>query len=318
MSRLPRIYAESTIKRMRSKLELPEETVGLLYDYFEAFANFYELMPLRDAYTIINKYDKGLVTKEEFIAFSEIARHEHHYYCILGKEEQYIKEPKSEPIDREIVHESLVMYNFECYYETEENQRGKPLYVPPKDELLKYSDDLYIEKNKCFKELKSFFKNRLKFDNERADESACDCISLIRVGSDYMDSIFNLFGQMGIRMSEEQAEEFIELLFEANNNTRLPSNRGFTPNELSMLYRNSKTFDSVIFDSDMRSAFNTEDYSREFIQGTDESNFAELLDGWNSGLDSSYSMTFTTGKKIGRNDPCPCGSGKKYKKCCGK
>ena len=22
--------------------------------------------------------------------------------------------------------------------------------------------------------------------------------------------------------------------------------------------------------------------------------------------------------KTGRNDPCPCGSGKKYKKCCGK
>ncbi|HNS95803.1 MAG TPA: YchJ family protein [Polyangiaceae bacterium] len=25
-----------------------------------------------------------------------------------------------------------------------------------------------------------------------------------------------------------------------------------------------------------------------------------------------------TGPKVGRNDPCPCGSGKKYKKCCGK
>jgi preprotein translocase subunit SecA len=23
-------------------------------------------------------------------------------------------------------------------------------------------------------------------------------------------------------------------------------------------------------------------------------------------------------EKIPRNDPCPCGSGKKYKKCCGK
>ena len=22
------------------------------------------------------------------------------------------------------------------------------------------------------------------------------------------------------------------------------------------------------------------------------------------------------GKKIGRNEPCPCGSGKKYKNCC--
>ena len=23
------------------------------------------------------------------------------------------------------------------------------------------------------------------------------------------------------------------------------------------------------------------------------------------------------GPKVGRNDPCPCGSGRKYKKCCG-
>lgn len=30
------------------------------------------------------------------------------------------------------------------------------------------------------------------------------------------------------------------------------------------------------------------------------------------------SGTVVKDKKIGRNDPCPCGSGKKYKKCCGK
>jgi SWIM/SEC-C metal-binding protein len=24
------------------------------------------------------------------------------------------------------------------------------------------------------------------------------------------------------------------------------------------------------------------------------------------------------GKKVGRNEPCPCGSGKKHKKCCGR
>ncbi len=28
--------------------------------------------------------------------------------------------------------------------------------------------------------------------------------------------------------------------------------------------------------------------------------------------------TVVKGEKIGRNDPCPCGSGKKYKKCCGR
>ena len=30
------------------------------------------------------------------------------------------------------------------------------------------------------------------------------------------------------------------------------------------------------------------------------------------------SGTVIVGKKVGRNDPCPCGSGKKYKFCCGK
>ena len=28
--------------------------------------------------------------------------------------------------------------------------------------------------------------------------------------------------------------------------------------------------------------------------------------------------TMLAEKKVGRNEPCPCGSGKKYKKCCGK
>jgi preprotein translocase subunit SecA len=34
--------------------------------------------------------------------------------------------------------------------------------------------------------------------------------------------------------------------------------------------------------------------------------------------ESKLSGTVIKEKKIGRNDPCPCGSGKKYKHCCGK
>ncbi|HJG95841.1 MAG TPA: SEC-C domain-containing protein, partial [Romboutsia timonensis] len=30
------------------------------------------------------------------------------------------------------------------------------------------------------------------------------------------------------------------------------------------------------------------------------------------------SKTIVKEEKVGRNDACPCGSGKKYKKCCGK
>ena len=34
-------------------------------------------------------------------------------------------------------------------------------------------------------------------------------------------------------------------------------------------------------------------------------------------LEQKKSGTVVKGPKIGRNDPCPCGSGKKYKHCCG-
>lgn len=52
------------------------------------------------------------------------------------------------------------------------------------------------------------------------------------------------------------------------------------------------------------------------------------LDEWNDVLpeddrrriykDYKRSKIVHVEKKPGRNDPCPCGSGKKYKKCCGK
>jgi preprotein translocase subunit SecA len=35
------------------------------------------------------------------------------------------------------------------------------------------------------------------------------------------------------------------------------------------------------------------------------------------GATSAGKRTPVTAGKVGRNDPCPCGSGKKYKKCCG-
>lgn len=35
-------------------------------------------------------------------------------------------------------------------------------------------------------------------------------------------------------------------------------------------------------------------------------------------LEQKKSGTVIVGKKVGRNDSCPCGSGKKYKHCCGR
>ena len=38
----------------------------------------------------------------------------------------------------------------------------------------------------------------------------------------------------------------------------------------------------------------------------------------NRGDEATQATVKREGEKIGRNTPCPCGSGKKYKKCCGR
>jgi len=40
--------------------------------------------------------------------------------------------------------------------------------------------------------------------------------------------------------------------------------------------------------------------------------------GTNKDIKETKQKTVVKGDKVGRNDPCPCGSGKKYKKCCGR
>ena len=58
-----------------------------------------------------------------------------------------------------------------------------------------------------------------------------------------------------------------------------------------------------------------EDFTRN-IQRKKDKEMAELQFVGGSGTATEKKQAISA-KKAGRNDPCPCGSGKKYKKCCG-
>lgn len=48
-------------------------------------------------------------------------------------------------------------------------------------------------------------------------------------------------------------------------------------------------------------------------------NFEKVSDSWLYTTGALKTVTVhREGRKIGRNEPCPCGSGKKYKNCCGR
>ena len=65
--------------------------------------------------------------------------------------------------------------------------------------------------------------------------------------------------------------------------------------------------------------FNMHDAGADYLYNISE--WADVLsDERRAEIEKEYkkSKTIVKEKLPGRNDPCPCGSGKKYKKCCGK
>jgi hypothetical protein len=89
-----------------------------------------------------------------------------------------------------------------------------------------------------------------------------------------------------------------------------------TPYELEKLDKNSSIALDIDFD---KLYFNMIDAKADYLYSLSqwEGIFSdkkrkEIHKKW------STSKIITNKNKTGRNDPCPCGSGKKYKQCCGK
>jgi preprotein translocase subunit SecA len=59
-----------------------------------------------------------------------------------------------------------------------------------------------------------------------------------------------------------------------------------------------------------------EDVTRH-IQRKKDKELAQLQFVGGDGSSAGGKQPVVKGAKVGRNEPCPCGSGKKYKKCCG-
>jgi hypothetical protein len=152
-------------------------------------------------------------------------------------------------------------------------RKGKPRYMPARDELLKYSEWDYYEITPQLTALKAHLSGLIS-DPEKVLEIIEEIHDMSAAGV-RMQEYFDLLDEAGIVFDGlEQVNVITQLLVDVHNNTRLWSNYGHTPSELS---------------------------------GVRKSN-----------LQPFPSVQPKSGQKTGRNEPCPCGSGKKYKNCCGK
>ena len=75
--------------------------------------------------------------------------------------------------------------------------------------------------------------------------------------------------------------------------------------------RKSKSAESMI----MSAATENNDAEAELKEKVDEARMERERQRTIAYM-NAHKQVVREGKKIGRNDPCPCGSGKKYKNCC--
>ena len=318
---IPESYTRRQLNALYREIPLKDTTSRLLRKYFNAMANLYGIIPLKKAYEIISGQSPTLVTEQEFLAFAEIARHEVEDYYILGAEDIYTNRAPVEPMRREIIDTLLVTDNMEQYAQTKEIQRGKPYYTPPKKELLRYDDALYCEETPAVMALKKFLATRLHLNAEKAEEVFQGLLYNARcVGAGFQDLMRHL-EKLGIRFrSARDIGKFAELYQEFHNSTRMHCNRGYTPNEMTdMQPLEQRIPRSMSFGPNLRGALASEAMNaaelREGVLAMDlpsEELRASILGEIAAAPEAGKS------KKVGRNDPCPCGSGKKYKKCCGR
>ena len=295
---------------------LSEEIKELLRSYFSAFSHLYGITPLYRALRIIQKQNPELaLTEDEFLSFVSEVEREDHYYIIAGEEDIYtdVDQP-TPPLKREIIAEYLyAVDDFESYEELRGEQEGKPFYIPEKEALLKFQDDEYVEETKESLALGTFLRDQLKL--EKADDILWDLQLEARMGdSDPQRVIWEVERRVGKRcFSIEQTKAFFRYYYAMSNNTRLASNRGFTPVELRERMGGGPPRSIEFGPNISRSLQEGEMDIEELRQGIFGS---DLPLPWKANMLNDLERVEQ--KKPGRNDPCPCGSGKKYKRCCGR
>ena len=196
-------------------------------------------------------------------------------------------------------------------------QMDKDFYIPSAQQIDEICRIGYEASSSEYKKLESFFIKKLRLPYEQA-VTWCLQIWANSYEGESPSKIINKMTEANIEFEEKMINELLELLVTAHNNTRMKENRGYKPSE--MVRKKSVDKMPTIVPASSNAAAILKDAAPQLqAMGVP----VDL----NGNTDVIQTTMFPIGlngepirveKKIYPNDPCPCGSGKKYKKCCGK
>ena len=272
-----------------------------LLDCLDVVEYFYGSIPIRQFYRLYRQF--GELSREEMIEAIQ-ALDDFDTLCI--------------------VHDGRIVYHGwlhdDEYKALERCQGDKAYYIPTKKEVEDISWNGYPSQQREVKTLFAFLQNEMEMEEIDAEDLTEEIWHTLNQG-DGLHEVMDLVNKKKLVFPSDKAmRKFVEYITRLNNTTPMLYNRGFRPEDLmsrekESIRRNGLT---IVPGSTQAAGMLAEaaDQLRAMGVHIDLNSNARNID---TAFVSPDRKTVITGKKkIYPNDPCPCGSGKKYKNCCGR
>ncbi len=201
-------------------------------------------------------------------------------------------------------------------------QAGKDFYLPNYQEILDYAKNFYLSQEPAYQHFREFLQHEMGMTYEEAGDETLEIWDQIQSDIDFPDIVRYLIDVYEDLLDDTKIEKMVQLLQELNNNTRMRIHRGHTPNEIVKKEIEQGCFSQgpIVVPGSTEAAELLQSASEELK----EMGICVDLDSNASIISNNFAQRDVSGqtdhsfKKIYPNDLCPCGSGKKFKKCCGK
>ncbi|HLQ73001.1 MAG TPA: SEC-C metal-binding domain-containing protein [Bacillota bacterium] len=167
-------------------------------------------------------------------------------------------------------------------------QQQYPSFIPSKELLRTYKNPLACEQSEAFQNLSYYISERASESKKEEIEDVIDTIQLLCEMKTDRDDIVNeslqAIKQLAMTIDESELRMLILAL---EKETQKWAFNGRSRQSLDHFKRTEENLEQ-----------------EKVVQVAPER------------VSKAREEFFKTNKKVGRNEPCPCGSGKKYKKCC--
>lgn len=223
-----------------------------------------------------------------------------------------------------VVHDGRIIFcgwlHDDEYKALERYQGDKPYCIPAKETVEDISRNGYPSRQREVKTLLNFLRKEMQLEELDAEDLTEEIWHKLNQGETLHD-VMDLINERDLVFPSDKAmQAFAECITRLNNTTPMLYNRGFAPEALrprlaERIRRNGLT---VVPGSTQAAGMLAEAADQLRAMGVRldlDSNAREVGTAF---ISSDRKKVITGKKKIYPNDSCPCGSGKKYKNCCGK